>query len=291
MATLDETVKYVSSAAPVFGYSDARLEHAMSHGVVNTTPEQLLANIKSAIRRGHPQVTPGPIRNERICLVGSGPSLNDTEGELVQLSHEGALIVTMNGAYHWCLERNIRPSAQIVLDGRASNARFVTPVVPRCRYVLASQCAPEVWDAVEGRDNVWIFHAHVGREDETGKALSAFYGPEHWFGIGGGVTVATRAMVLYRLMGYPRFDLFGIDCCWMDGIHHAMAQPENEKDKRIEIDVADANGEHAKRFVCSPWHLKQAEDFSKMFREMADSWMLNIHGDGMLKHMLTVHAG
>lgn len=274
--------------APVFDYTDQRLEKAMAAGEVNTTDAAILANVQSAIRRQHPQVQPCPPKPDRVCLVGSGPSLNDTVEELRQLVFEGAKLVTLNGAYHWCLERNLQPLTQIVLDARPSNARFVEPAIPRCRYVLASQCAPAVWDAVEGREHVWIFHAHAGADTPIAAELDTFYGKGHWCGVGGGVTVATRALVLLRMLGYLRFDLFGIDCCWLDGAHHAFPQPENASDKRIDVTLSTA--EAGRRFTCSPWQLKQLEDFIQLIKMQGHDFLLNVHGDGMLAHAFRLAA-
>src|SRR5262245_24262920 len=82
-------------------------------GAVNTPDDTLLANIKHSIRLGYPQVKSQPLQPDRVCIVGGGPSLESTFAELRELYFEGAKVVTVNGAYHWCLERNIRPSAQV----------------------------------------------------------------------------------------------------------------------------------------------------------------------------------
>jgi hypothetical protein len=279
----------MSELAPIFDYADSKLGAAMSRGgMINTAEEVVLSNIRSAIARQHQQARPFPPNGNRVCLVGSGPTLNDTVDELRDLYFDGAKVVTCNGAYHWCIERNIRPSMQVVLDARPSNARFLEPAVPKCHYMLASQCAPEAFDAVADRENVWIFHAHAGDDTQTTEILDGYYGKNRWVGIGGGVTVGTRAIVLLRMLGYMRFDLFGVDCCWKGDVHHAMPQPENEKDRRIEVTVADAEGNNERLFTCSPWQLKQAEDFAQLMKTMGDNFTLSIHGDSMLAHMAAV---
>lgn len=269
-------------------YEDASVARGMAAGGMNTTDEQVLANIKSAIRRGHPQMRTGKNRSERICLVGSGPSLNSSLDELRQLIWEGAILVTMNGAYHWCIEHNLRPQTQIVMDARPSNARFLQPEVPKCNYVLASQCAPEAWDAVEGRPHVFIFHALVKSGEEAATVLDACY-VGNWIGIGGGVTVASRAIYLLRTMGYLKFDLFGIDCCWTGDTHHAMPQPENQRDTRFLVTVGERGRVESDRtFRVSPWHLKQYEDFLTLLAMNGHYFALTSHGDGMLTHALSI---
>jgi hypothetical protein len=119
-------------------------------GTINTPDEGLLANIRHSIRLGYPQVRPQPAQHDRVCLVGGGPSLESTFDELRDLYFAGAKVVTVNGSYQWCLDRNIRPSAHVVLDARPENARFVNPAIPQCKYLIASQCAPETWAQMAG---------------------------------------------------------------------------------------------------------------------------------------------
>lgn len=269
----------------VVDYQDPVVAKHMAGGVMNVEETQVLANISASIRRGFPQMRTGPVRGDRICLVGSGPSLQETEDELRELLWGGAILVTMNGAYHWCRERNLRPNTQIVMDARPSNSRFVTPYTPKCNYVLASQCAPEVFDAVADYPDAWIFHAVLKSEGITSQLLDQYYGGQ-WIGVGGGTTVATRAIHLLRMAGYVRFDLFGIDCCWHGDQHHAMVQPENDGDKKTRITVGVRGEDKQTPFLCSPWHIKQFEDFMTIMKINGKHFRLAVHGKGMLAHVV-----
>lgn len=278
----------------VIDYADPAVDYHMKHGGMNTTDGQILQNVQSSIRRGHPQMSEYPLQHNlylqaqtsHVCLVGSGPSLNETVPELVALLRTGATLVTLNGAYLWCLERNLEPRTQIVMDARASNVRFVQPYIDRCNYVLASQCDPAVWDAVQNYRNVRIWHPVI--KDAGGpvsQALDAYYGGQ-WMGIGGGTTVATRALHLLRKAGYVRFSLFGVDCCWLGGEHHALSQPENARDTNHEVRIAIRGAATERVFECAPWHLKQMDDFLITLRINGRHFMLDVHGEGMLAYAI-----
>jgi len=265
------------------------LEGLSLAGGINTSDDQLLANVSGAVRLGFPQVWPQPAKPERIALVGSGPSLNDTAEELRELVWSGAKLVTLNGAYHWCIERNLKPSAQIVLDARPTTSRFVQPAVPDCRYYVASQCHPDVFDALVGRPHVGLWHSVVRVKDEPDQIVAALdrYYAGHWTGIPGGTTVAMRALLLLRTLGYLRFDLFGVDSCWMGEEHHALAQPENDAERRLRITVAPSDRpDLARDFWCAPWHAQQLEDFLLIVRHHGDSFQLAVHGTGLLAYVL-----
>jgi len=251
---------------------------------VNTDDETLLANIRSSIRRGHGQVLPTRPHGGRILIVGGGPTLAETFDELRDLYFQGVKICTVNGAYHWLLERNIRPSCQVVIDARDFNARFVMPDVPQCRYFLASQCSPKMFDNVDGREFVGIFHDNV---DGAAKELLDAYYLHHWAPTIGGTTVGTRAIALMAMLGYTHMDLFGFDSCWFEEKHHAYAQTENDADRRYRVDVAPLeHPELTQRFYCAPWHIKQAEDFIAFVRGQGHQFLLNVHGRGLLAFLL-----
>lgn len=266
------------------------LEGIMFAGAQNVSTETILAHVRHSIRQGHPQVWRHPEQADRVVLVGSGPSLADTEAELVQLVHEGVVLATVNGAYHWCLERNLRPSVQIVLDARPSTARFVVPEVPRCTYYVASQCHADVWSAVSTYARVGIFHA-LGDADLDVKAILDTYYAEHWQGVAGGTTVGSRAIGLLRMLGYLRFDLFGIDCCWLEGEHHALPQPENEGDTRLRFRIHPGRRpDLAREFDCSVWHAKQFEDLLMFMRHLGQHVQLQVHGNGMFAYAIQALA-
>jgi hypothetical protein len=265
------------------------LEGVELQGTINTDDAQLLANIRHSIRLKFPQIKPQSIQSDEVLIVGGGPSLNDTEDELVERYFAGAKLITVNGSYQWCLDRNLRPSAQIVLDARAGNARFLHPVVPRCKYMVASQCAPETWAAVAGRPDTWIWHA-AGPDSNIANELDQYY-QTNWHGIVGGTTVAMRAIELLRTLGFLRMHLFGVDSCYMGNRNHAYAQPENEKDRRVEITAAPVgHPELGRKFQCAPWHLKQLEDLLQIIRVNGEHFVLNIHGDGLLAYALRTGA-
>lgn len=278
-----------ADALNVVDFVDPVVADKMAHGAMNVDDATICAHIQASIRRGHPQVRPQPVQPGRIILVGSGPSLNDTEDELRAMVWQNGkhdALVTLNGAYHWCRERGLRPQTQIVMDARPSNARFVTPEVPFCNYLLASQCAPAVWDAVASYPHVWLFHPVVKDEGQTSAILDEYYAG-NWLGIGGGTTVVTRAIFLLRCMGYVRFELFGIDCCWQGNAHHALAQPENAHDRATVITVTVKGSDVPPRqFRCSGWHVKQIQDLMVTLKVNGAHYLVTSHGDGVLTYLL-----
>lgn len=254
----------------------------------NTTDEIIMNQVSENIRRQLPQVKPHTINNEVVALVCGGPSLESTEQELIEAVWNGAKVVCVNGSYQWCIDHNIKPSAVVMLDARAFNSRFLKTPVPGCRYLLASQCHGDAFDLCKDRDTI-IWHACSSGQPELDMIKEFYF--DHCYPVTIGTTVAIRAISLMRLLGFQSFDIFGLDSCWMDKLHHSYSQQENDRDGQIEVWLRpDDHDEMAERFICSPWMMKQAEDFQHLIRERGNSFRLNVRGNGLIAAIMRISA-
>jgi hypothetical protein len=193
-------------------------------------------------------------------------------------------LVTLNGAYNWALANGLTPSATVVVDGRAFNSRFVYPVIPECKYFIASQVDPSVLEGLP-KDRTYLWHTNVNVIKDI---LDARY--ENWWNTPGGSTVFLRSIPLLRMLGFKRFHIFGVDSCMIETpdksglIHHAYAQPEN--DDSVEIPVTCGN----RVFKCMPWMVAQAQEFMDLIKFLGDEMELEVYGDGLLAHILKTGA-
>ena len=255
---------------------------------VNTPDERILENINSSIRRQLPQFDTYPEQRGAICIVGGGWSLDETKDELLETCwYQGTSIIALNGAGKWLMERNIRPAIQMVLDARPENAEFITDI-PGCKYLIASQCAPETFDACEGKE-VYIFHASG---EESRQTLDDYY-KGHWVNVIGGSTVGMRSIALAHMMGFRFMHLFGFDSCYApDGRHHAYPQEMNETEGsgRMYWALTNKDKTEGREFRCSTWQASQAQNFRDFLAANGKHFRLQIHGDGLLAYTLKTGA-
>jgi hypothetical protein len=253
-------------------------------GGCNTPNEVIMAQVAHNIRRGLPQLWPHDANDNVVALVCGGPSLATMERDLVDAVWHGAKVVAVNGAFRWCVERNIKPSACIVLDAREFNSRFVEPDVPECKYFLASQCHPTTFDICSGRD-VYIWHACTSGEPEHEMLKDYYLGRVYPVTLG--TTIGVRALSVLRMVGFTGYDVFGLDGCFLDGKHHAYEQNENNNDAPVEVILApEGHPELGQTFVCSPWMMQQCEDFQELIRERGDLFRINVRGPGVIAAMV-----
>lgn len=253
---------------------------------LNTPDDVILENVSSSIRRQLPQVWPHQPNDHTVAIVGGGWSITPTFDELRGVAWRGAKIVALNGAARWLTMRNFRPSAQVILDARTTNARFVTPV-PDCKYFIASQCAPETFRAAETAGETFVWHALSTSSDAERELLDKYY-LKCWHAIPGTCCVAFRAIMLLRTLGFRRFHVFGVDSCYNDdGEHHAYEQPENNNEPTAQVSAG------GRVFRVSGWQLAQAVQFMNLAREMGERKLdiqLKFHGDGLIAHLVKTGA-
>lgn len=267
-------------------------------GGLNLPQDKILANVAANIRRPLLQLQPHEPQDIEMILAAGGPSLEQHLDDLLARYHAGAKVIAVNGTHDWLMERGVRPSLFFMLDARASNARFVRNPHEKCRYVIASQCDPLVFDTIidQGVDPI-IFHCELG----TDKLISLL--DRHYFGayylVIGGSTVTIRTLMAARMLGLSKFHVYGFDACYLDGKDHSYPQPENAKDARIKVTVTigkdndikvdesdiaavQENAFASRIFECAPWMAVQLDEFAQMFKMAGHLFELNIVGDGMI---------
>jgi SAM-dependent methyltransferase len=261
-------------------------------GTPNTDDEQVKKNVAANIRGGWGQVRPykeGKRESDQensetaeVMIVGGGPTLAEFEDDIRAKRAAGMPMITLNGAYNWAVERGIMPSATVVVDARPFNARFTKPVIGGCKYLIASQCDPSVFEGLP-KDRTYIWHTSNPAIQSVLREVYSL-----WWNIQGGSTVLLRAIPLLRVLGFSRFHLYGCDSCVMGGIdgpQHAYAQPENDIEGGVH--PVDCGG---RTFWCKTWMVSQAQEFISLIGALGDHFELEVYGDGLLKHILVTGA-
>lgn len=236
--------------------------------VCNTVEEIIFANVRSSRQRDLVWFDAENDEHDRhVAIVGGGPSVRDMLDEIRWRKSIGQDVWVLNNAAV-ALE-DIEIDAQVICDARPQNAAFVTDAK---EYLIASQCDPAVFDALEGR-NVTLWHCNVaGMADllDDEKARVTYL-------IGGGTTVGMNALQLAISRGYRMIHLYGFDSSYRDGEHHAYRQAINDSESRSEVMYG------GKTYVCAPWMVGQAQEFMSLAPTyQASGVTITVHGSGLL---------
>jgi hypothetical protein len=165
-----------------------------------------------------------------------------------------------------------------VLDAREFNSRFTHPVQPDTKYLGASQAHPATLDGLPYA-NTYLWHSGISEEAQeiVRERCGVFYP------VPGGSTVILRALPLLMMLGFYKFHIYGFDSCVMDG-HHGYAQAENDGEPLLPVRCG------GRLFECSPWMLMQANEFRDIVGLLGDGVQIQVHGDGLIAHMLMTGA-
>ncbi len=251
---------------------------------INVTNETILENVRINSARDLTWFRGAFPHNKTAVLVCGGPSLLNSLNAIRDHKRRGSSIITVNNAHRTLIESGIVPDAHVMLDARPENAHFVS-IGPECpRYFLASQCAPEVFDALEGRE-VTLWHNAIGDGSELEEIARPYETEENpLILIPGGCTVGLRAIWLAFFSGYRKLHIYGMDSSYAeDGKHHAYDQSLNDGEDVMEVAL---NG---KRYRCAKWMARQADEFQGTYRDAVMHGMrIFVHGEGLIPDMAKV---
>jgi hypothetical protein len=223
-----------------------------------------------------------------VSIVAGGPSIKDSLGELAARKQQGETIWAANGAHDFLIDNNIIPSAMVMMDGSDILPEAVENPRADITYLVASQCAPGIFEALEGYP-VKVWHVYADFADP----ILARDGRECYM-VGGGGTIGLRAMNLAATMGYELIHVYGIDSSYGEGeLEHAYP---SRGDAAAAVDVQQGrvlDVRVGKRtFKARPWMIRQALDFQAQVKTMlAADIKIAVHGDGLIPHMAGVMAG
>jgi SAM-dependent methyltransferase len=268
-----------------YGSAYANGDDIMENSKLNVEEDVVRKNVHANLALGLQELVPHQTQPDKtVYLLAGGPSLADFEKQIIEAGSNGTPVVTVNGTYNWLIERGIRPAAQVMVDARGFNKRFLEPRISTCKYLISSQCDNETVKALPP-EQTWLWHSGdsaLVKEVFNAYAEETGVGRE-WYPVYGGSTVITRALTLLAMLGFRKIEVFGWDSCLRESTHHAYAQPENDADGTIEVTMAD------RTFKCHPWMAVQANEFPKLVQRIyskIDDFELVVHGDGLISHML-----
>jgi uncharacterized Rossmann fold enzyme len=254
-------------------------------GVSFRTPpsfrDEVGANVRASLARPHPRLhrfvadpACGP-----IALVGGGPSLKDTIGELRSF---GGDVMACGTAHDWLVRNGVTPRYAIVGDHHPIIGMYLETVSPLTTYFVATQCDTSVFDLLRGQ-RVFMWHCmHPGQDEAFGAALDGMT-------VDGGCTIGLRALSLAFMMGRTDIHFFGFDSCLgTSDAAYAFEEFENPTIDRDEVAInvrLGRDGPGDKVYRCLGWHVAQAQDFAQMLARAGGRLRPTFHGGGLLADM------
>ena len=254
---------------------------------MNTPTEVVFDQIRTNLGKGLKTLRPfEETPDQKVIVLGGGPSLNDYVDEIKEHKKNGAKIVTMNGTYAWAKEHDLWPVNQFMIDAREFNTRFVDPVDDKNLYIIASQCHPDIVSKLPPeRTYLSMCNLDPSSIDIYDELLGQMYDIDKgWFPIPGGSTVMLRCLPALQMLGFRDIEIYGFDSCVMEADHHAYVQPENDIPNGSDrVAIVTVN---EKEFYVESWMLCQANEFIHCKAKLLRGMELKVHGNGLIAHCI-----
>lgn len=259
-------LKSSTNAISVIPYKEIQLEELPYRYPMKgpLTVEGELRQLRIGVSQGYPSIQLHPLRDERIAIVGYGPSLRDTWQDIK------TPCMTVSGAHDFLCGKGVIPTYHAECDGRDHKVKHLERPNGETEYLISTLVHPKIWEQLEGcRVTTW--HNAMGRhvvdwigENDPGTIMVA-----------GGSVVGMSAIHLAGVLGYRKFDLYGMDGNLDGEIRHAGAH--YGPPQRI---VLRQVGE--KWWRTTPQMSNAADELGWLIRDHPEL-DIRIHGDSMTK--------
>lgn len=239
------------------------------HGL-NAPRGQFIDNISVNIRRNLPRLT-----TKRALVVGGGPSAGDHVDDIKAHQAKGWQVTAINGAHDWLMGRGITPDACVLMDSTETVSTFIKFPLDECRYYVASQCHPAMFDKLDGYD-VCMWHAHL--DDASNKYIEE-HDAEGTI-LAGANTAGLHAIAINYMLGVRKMRVYGLDSSHRPSGDHAY---DNSQQKPVDEIEFFFKGD---RFLSTGTWAAQAEMFARFWRQYFKLGMqIEVIGDGLLPAM------
>ena len=221
--------------------------------------DEIRANIQGALGRGLPGLQSlAPFAR----IIAGGPSARNAPLDGVTMA--------LNGALKLFTDRGLAPTYWACCDpqGLMVEKFLAGPLPEETIYLVASKCAPEVFERLGDR-RVVVWHV-------------SDFAPAELLPVPCGSSVTTCAIPLLLRLGYPRQEIWGWDCCFGDdGETHANPQ-EHFYHEILDVEM---EGRHFKS--TRSWAMEAIDLGNKVWPIY--QWLgldITIMGDGMVRAFL-----
>lgn len=249
----------------------------------NVTPDEICKNIRANAGR------PLPIVGfQKIAICASGPSLADHIEDIRDRQEQGWSVASMNGSHNFLLDHGITPDYYFMVDARPINMAFVERANDDTTYIIASQCRPEIFEALEGRKvMIWQINNYEGADGAIKEAMGGRPCPVFF----GALNVGQSCLNPILALGYRVWHLFGFDGSMRGQDKHAFPQPQNDGERVEEFfwplgkDNEPIEGV-TKRYLATSTMAQHAATFHQkvsLFRNLGIE--IGIIGEGLLPDM------
>ena len=254
--------------------SDGKLEALKTSDEFNA-PQigDALDNMHVNMARGLPSMKVAPEREgETLVICAGGHSLADCFDDLKDNMSDDRKIFAVNDTHDWLVEKGIVPWGFAMMEIAPWEKEFISFPQKQTQYFLSSLSHPTAFDRLKDYDiTVWHPWSGIGEEtiiQETDPGAPIVHGAE---------AVSIRALNLGYVLGFRKFEMYGVDGSYKDGQSSHIYFDRKQPMMNVWHD--------GKSFRTAYYLVRQADDLRRVMENHHKEFDLKVHGDGLVRHV------
>ena len=157
-------------------------------------------------------------KDKPAIIISGGPSLDQDINKLPKVEGK-AILICLGTTFRPLIKKGIIPDLTVAIDAGAHHIKYFKGIKERRTCLVANPIVcPQVFQEFKGRK--FICSSGIGNENPSRVLVEKYLGEVG--GIEGGITVATIAFELARLMGCNPIILMGQDLSFPSKMDHAQ---------------------------------------------------------------------
>lgn len=245
--------------------------------------KQCIPNLRYAAKLKMPHLPQMEPHGGKCIIVGGGPTITDHLEKIRGFrAHPVWLMMSLNGAHEWLINRGIIPNIHVVFEMDLEDVRVALGGDPHqdVTYYVCSHCKPQIFQQLGACKKVlWhAFHPPQGYQ----QAIARHFKGE--FMVSGGYATFFRSLVIACILGYRDFELFGMDSSFEES-SHVGGYATADKEPRVTVWGKDYQTGDLRKFTTQGGLAFQATEFLKFCEANQAGLRLRVHGDGLLRYL------
>lgn len=217
------------------------------------------------------------------AIIGASPSIvNHTEAIRKIKEDEMNVVMSLNGTHSWLVDRGIIPNIHVMFEIDEKHVVDLCGGPPHkdVYYYICSHCHQRLHRELRDYHRVlW----HCFDEPPEYQALVAKLFPDE-FMVGGGHVTFFRSVNIAIILGYRKFEFFGVDGSYEGDMSHYEGYHSYAGEVTMDV-IAGGNGLPYKRFHTNPSLSFMVHEFLRFCEVNQSGLKIHVNGDGLMRYM------
>ena len=273
----DRPTKFIRDIANyLFRHGTRYVPRVRTENKFSKTMRQL--SIHHSTNRGLPELIDLLHQHDgrEAIIISGGPSVDGQVETIRQLQRQGHIVLCIERMYAWCHAQGIVPEYVVIQDASDDVTDGLQDIRPGTIFLAASQCPPDVFDALSGWPTYFFHTCHdLPNEELSGPGPTGLL-------LNAGSSVSLCSLSIAMLMGMQTIHVFGFDChVTAGGYANGIAGVGEQADfMQVKID--------GRAFRTTPAYLAFAQQFFDLYEIGKRDQLLTrvtFYGDSMITAM------